>query len=139
MDYPFWVCQWVLRTLLCIFWMRLYFKTWSILMIFLFWETPRLFGHFVLMCSSSTFLSHMDNTFFSSFLYILAGFNKIVIMQVCGDIMGLGSWEFFQDPLVRHQAQLPISFGGIGIFSMEDLCPICFFKELGSSSFVFVL
>jgi hypothetical protein len=32
--------------------------------------------------------------FSSPFLFILAGFDK-TIMQVCGDIMGLGSWESF--------------------------------------------
>jgi hypothetical protein len=30
----------------------------------------------------------------SSFLFLLASFNKRG-MLVCGDIMGLGSWEFF--------------------------------------------
>jgi len=34
--------------------------------------------------------------------------------------MDPGSWEFFQGPLVRHQVQLPIPFGGMGLLSMED-------------------
>ncbi len=33
-----------------------------------------------------------------SFPFLLASFNKKV-MQICGDIMGLGSWEFIQGPL----------------------------------------
>jgi hypothetical protein len=50
-----------------------------------------------------------------SFLSILARFNK-KIMQVCGDIMGLGSCESIQGPLMRHQTQLLISFGGIWVY-----------------------
>ncbi len=60
-----------------------------------------------------------------SFMFLLAGFDK-KIMQVCEDIMGPGSWEFFQGPLVRHQVQLPISFGGMGLFSMEDYASLLF-------------
>jgi hypothetical protein len=37
---------------------------------------------------------------FFSFLSLLANFDK-KIMQVCGDIMGQGSWEFIQSPLVK--------------------------------------
>ncbi len=54
-------------------------------------------------------------------------------MQVCGDIIGPRLWEFFQSPLVGHQAQLPIFFGGIGLFSMEDYAPSIF---LGSWALV---
>jgi hypothetical protein len=35
-----------------------------------------------------------------SFLSLLASFNERS-MEVCGDIMGLGSWESFQGPLAR--------------------------------------
>ncbi len=44
-------------------------------------------------------------------------------MQVCGDIMGSKLWEFFQGPLVRHHAPLPIFFSGISFLSMEDCAP----------------
>jgi hypothetical protein len=47
-------------------------------------------------------------------------------MQVCGDIMGLGSWEFLQGPLTRCLTQLPIFFGGINILFMEDCAPFVF-------------
>ncbi len=40
--------------------------------------------------------------------------------------MGLGSWEFFQGPLMRRHAQLLISFGGIGLIFMEDYAPYAF-------------
>jgi len=60
-------------------------------------------------------------------------------MQVCGDIMGLGSWESFQGPLTRPQARLLISFGGINIFLYGELCPICFFKDLGFGGCIFML
>jgi len=77
------------------------------------------FGHFVLMCHLLTFLSHLDRTYFF-FLYVsFGGFNKIIV-QVCGDIVGPRSWESIQGPLMKCQAQLLISFGGIGLLSMED-------------------
>jgi len=60
-----------------------------------------------------------------SFLFLLAGFNRR-IMQICGDITGPRSWESFQGPLARHQAQLLISFGGIGCIFMEDCVPFIF-------------
>ncbi len=40
--------------------------------------------------------------------------------------MGLRSWESFQCPLAKCQAQLLITFGGIGLFSMEDYAPSTF-------------
>jgi hypothetical protein len=43
-------------------------------------------------CQPSLF--HIDNTFFSPFMSLLACFDK-KIMQVCGDVMGLGLWESF--------------------------------------------
>jgi hypothetical protein len=58
----------------------------------------------------------------SSFLFLLANFNKRVML----DIMGLGWWEFFYHPLARHQVQLPISFGEISLLSMEECAPFVF-------------
>jgi hypothetical protein len=43
--------------------------------------------------------------------------------------MGLGFWEFFQGPLMRCQAQLPISFGGIGLLSIRDCAPFAFLRR----------
>jgi len=34
--------------------------------------------------------------------------------------MGPRPWESIQGPLMKRQAQLPISFGGIGLLSLED-------------------
>jgi hypothetical protein len=45
--------------------------------------------------------------------------------------MGLASWESIQGPLVGCEAQLPISFGGKGLFIYGGLCPIYFYRELG--------
>jgi hypothetical protein len=59
--------------------------------------------------------SYLTRTIPPSFLSILAGFNKKV-MQVCGDIMGLGLWEFIQGPLVTCQTWLPISFVGTSVY-----------------------
>jgi hypothetical protein len=52
---------------------------------------------------------------FFSFLSLLVGFD-MRIMPVRKDIMGLGSWESIQGFLMRHQAQLSISFGGISFY-----------------------
>jgi hypothetical protein len=88
MAYAFWVCQWVLRTLSRIFWMRFYFRTWCISMIF----SPRRSSHVALgilfscvTCRPSylTWIVPLS----SSFLFLLAGF-EMKIMQVCKDIMG---------------------------------------------------
>jgi hypothetical protein len=43
--------------------------------------------------------------------------------------MGVGSWEFFQGPLTRHQVQLSIFFGGIGFFAMEDYASFVFLRS----------
>jgi hypothetical protein len=62
---------------------------------------------------------------FSSFPYLLVGFDKRV-MQICGDIMGLRSWEFIKGPITRCHAQLLISFDGIGFLFMEDCTAFTF-------------
>jgi hypothetical protein len=51
MAYAFWVCQWVLRTLSCIFWMMFFLMMWRILMIFLSCETHKLHSTFCLHVS----------------------------------------------------------------------------------------
>jgi hypothetical protein len=43
--------------------------------------------------------------------------------------MGLELWEFFQGPLAKCQAQLLLSFGGIGILFMEDCAPSIFLRS----------
>jgi len=55
------------------------FQKWCILMIFFLMEDTSYFGHFVFMCHSSTFFFHSNNTSFTSFMFFLAGFNKIVM------------------------------------------------------------
>jgi hypothetical protein len=40
--------------------------------------------------------------------------------------MNLGSWEFFQGPLMRRHARLLISFSGISILSIENYAPSVF-------------
>ncbi len=47
-------------------------------------------------------------------------------MQVCKDIMGLGSWEFFRGLFSRCHVQLLISFSGIGLLSKENCAPSTF-------------
>jgi hypothetical protein len=43
--------------------------------------------------------------------------------------MGPQSWEFFQGPLVKRQARLLISFGGISFLFMEDYVPSIFLRN----------
>jgi hypothetical protein len=131
MIYAFWVCLWVLRILYYIFWMKFYFKMWHISMIFLVWETHRLHWSFwfhVLLVDF--FFTQIFFPFF--FLSILRSFHRKV-QQICGDIMGPGSWESIQRPLTTHQTRLPISFGGICLLFMEDCAPFAF---LGSWALV---
>jgi hypothetical protein len=63
---------------------------------------PCCFGHFVLVCSSLTFLCHTDNTSF--FLHVFFGkfWQDKKIMQVRVDNMGPRLWEYFQGPLTKH-------------------------------------
>jgi hypothetical protein len=70
-------------------------------------------------------------------MYLLVSFD-IRIMQVCGDNMGLGSWESIQGLLMGCEARLPMSFGGIGLL-YGGLCPIYFYRELGFGGFIFML
>ncbi len=108
--------------------MKLYCKTWHILIIFFFWEAHRLHWAFCSHVSFvNLFISHKQYFFFP-FLSFLLSFDKKV-MQTCADIMGLGLWESIQGPLVRHQAQLPIFFGGIGLLFMEDCAPSIFLRN----------
>ncbi len=58
----------------------------------------------------------------------MAGFDKRVV-QVYGDIMGPRLWESFHDLLARHQARLLISFGGIGLLSMDDYASSVFLRS----------
>ncbi len=115
------------------FWLRFYFKMWRILMNF-----PLLGDAHVALGILSSCVTHRPSyltwiIFLSShLLFLLASFNKRV-MQVCGDIMGLRLWEFFQNPLARRQAWLPISFGDIGFLSMKDYAP---FVLIGSWALV---
>jgi len=59
---------------------------------FLLEDTHVVLGILFSCVITSTFLSHSDNTFFSSFLSILVSFDNKV-MQICGDFMGPRSWE----------------------------------------------
>ncbi len=110
--------------------MRLYFRMWNISMILDFLGRRRsCFGHLVLICHSLTFLFYLDNSSFFFLPIFLMSFDKR-IMLVCGDIMGPRSWEFIQDPLVRCQVWLSISFGGICPFIYGGLCPFAFLGSL---------
>jgi hypothetical protein len=51
------------------------------------------------------------------------------VIQVCGDIMGPRWWESFQSPLARRYVELPISFSGIGLLSMEYCAPFVFLRS----------
>ncbi len=120
------------KTLPHIFWMKFYLKMWRILMIFFSWEMFNVLWVFCPRVYLLTFSFHTTIFFSFSFMFFLASIDRKVV-QVCGDIMGPGFWEFFQGPLVKRQAWLPIYFGGISLLSMEDCAPSTF---LGSWAFV---
>ncbi len=106
---------------------------WHISMIFLSWEMLNLLWVFCPRVYLLTFSSHTNNIYiYFSFMFFLASFDRKVV-QVCEDIMGLRFRESFQGPLVKRQTWLPIYFGGISLFSMEDCAPSIF---LGSWAFV---
>jgi hypothetical protein len=131
MAYAYWVCQWVLKILPCIFWMRFYITTWHISMIFLSWKMPMLLWAFVFMCTSSTFLSHIDNTSF--FLPIFFGeFWQESYACMWGHygsrIMGV-----FLGPFGKVSGSTIDIFDGIGLLSMKDCAPFTF---LGSWALV---
>jgi hypothetical protein len=71
------------------------------------------------MCSSLTFLSHSNNTFF---FFLSISFDKFQHENYVGMWGHYGSRivEVFSRPLMRCQARLPIFFGGIGLLFMED-------------------
>ncbi len=125
MVYAFWCASGFLR--LC----HTFFKWGFISRCGIYWWSSFLrkhtsyIAHFVFMCHLSP--PYLTQTIFlsSSFPFLLASFNNKV-MQICGDIMGLGSWEFIQGPLTGCWAQLPIYFGGISFLSMEDCAPFTF-------------
>jgi hypothetical protein len=106
--------------------MRLYFKTWHILIFFLYWEIDALVALGILTSCVIHWPFYFTWTIYIFFLFVFfMGFDKR-IMYVCGDIMGPRLWEIFQGLLARHHAQLLISFGGLGFFSMEDCAPFVF-------------
>ncbi len=88
-----------------------------LLMIF-FGKHTGCIGHFF-WGHLSTFFFHSNNFSFFFFLFFVSSFD-MKVLQVCGIIMGLGSWESIQSPLVGRQAQLSIFFGGISLLSMEN-------------------
>jgi hypothetical protein len=75
---------------------------------------------------------------FSFVLSFLTGFNKKV-MQLCGDIMGPGSWEFFSRPLNKALGLTTDIFWWYKPFFHRGLCPICLSRDLGFGGFKFVL
>ncbi len=76
---------------------------------------PGYFGHFVLMCSSSTFLSHIDNTSFFFFLVYFGQFR-----QKCY----AGIWGHYGFSFVGVLLGLFIS-----LLSMEDCAPSIFLRN----------
>jgi len=101
-----------------------------------FGRCPCCFGHFIFMCSSLTFLSHMDNT---SFFPISFGrFQQESYANIWGHyrskIVGV-----FSGPL-RKMLSLTIDILWWYMpFFYEGLCPIYFFWELGFGGSLFVI
>ncbi len=103
-----------------------------------FGRCPSYFGHFVFMCSSSTFLFHTNDTSSFSLSIFLGGFWQNSYGGMWGHygskIVGVFLRPFSEasgltiDILWWYRPSL---YGG--------LCPIYFYNELGSGGFVFVL
>jgi len=73
-------------------------------MIFLSWETHRLHWALCPHVSLVNLLISFRQYFFLLPSYLFWQIFDKRIMQVCGDIMGLGLWEFIQGLLMRCQA-----------------------------------
>jgi hypothetical protein len=141
MAYAFWVCQWVFRTLSCIFWMRFYFKSGAYWWFFFLWKTHKLLWAFCLHVSLIDLLFSLKQYFFY-FLHVFFGrFQQNSYVDMWGhygsNVMGVYLGPI-QGPLAEHQAQLLISFGGIGLLFMKNCAPIYFSRELGFNDFIFV-
>jgi hypothetical protein len=119
-----------------IFWMRCYLRMWCILMIFSPRKCLGCFGKFVQMCSSPTFLCHVEITSF--FLLVFFRFrqeNYANMWQHYGFwIMGV-----FLRPLNEGSCLTIDILWWYRLFFYGGLCTIYFFRELGFSGFIFVL
>jgi len=71
-------------------------------------------------------------------LSFLTSFNKKV-MQLCGDTMGPGSWEFFSRPFSKVLGLTTDILWWYKPFLHGGLCPICLPRDLGFGGFEFVL
>jgi hypothetical protein len=98
---------------------------------------PGWFGHFVLMCSSLTFLFHMENT--SSFI-LLIYFGRFQHINYAGmkghyesKIMGV-----FSGPFKKVSSSTIDILWWYRPSFYRRLCPFCFSRELGFGGSVFV-
>jgi hypothetical protein len=70
----------------------------------------------------------MGNIFFFFLLVFLGEFQQESYVGMWGHY-GSGIVGVFLRPLARRQAQLLISFGGIGLLSMEDYAPFDYLRN----------
>jgi hypothetical protein len=98
--------------------------------------------HFLLMCSSSTFLSHSDNTSFFSLPISFSMFQHESYVSMWGHY-GCKILEVFSRPFNEVSSLTTNILWCIGLLSMKDCAPSTFLrtpsKELGSSGFVAML
>jgi hypothetical protein len=89
------------------------------------------------MCSSLTFLFHMDNT---SFLFLLISFGRFRQESYVGMWGHYGSKivGIFLGPLSEVLGLTTNIFWWYKLYFYGGLCPICFSMESSSSVFVFV-
>ncbi len=132
------MCQWVLRTLSCIFWMTFYFKMWCILMIFLLWETQRLLWAFCPHVSLINLLISFKQYFFFFFHVFFGRFQQksyeSMRKHYGSKVMGVhlrpvsGMLSLIIDPFWWYKP-----------FIYERVCPICFSRELSFGGSIFML
>ncbi len=111
-------------------------------MIFLSWEMPLgCFGHFVFMCSSLTFLFHMDNTFLFLFFFFLISFGEFQQENYINMLRHYGSRivEVFLGPLNDALGSKTDILWWYRPYIYGGLCPIYFFGEFRSNGSIFVI
>jgi hypothetical protein len=65
-----------------------------------------------------------SSTFIKSLIFFYSSFHKMF-----GHLLGLGSFDSLEGPLVHKQVSLPITFGGIKLISTSTITPTTYLKS----------
>jgi hypothetical protein len=100
-------------------------------------KRPNCFGHFIFMCSSLTFLSHTDNTFFFFLLIFFCRFRHENYASMWGHY-GSKIVRVFSRPFNEALGLTTNILWWYRLFFYGRLCLICFSKNLGFGGSIFV-